>query len=194
MNEQLDPKLAAWTLAHGPAGGETVQLDEAQRYYNYVSSVVAFIVLFLFAYAISFVALYFLRRFFRRLKHEEGDDEDDIEFERRRGRLPFLLSTFIFAVSLMWLIVIIVTLPVQNQNDEHFNNWRSHRSVQRYWLFLIWMSVVALFVVAPFAFIYYEAEGFGRAYKGYAGSAARCTETWTVLLLLICLVRMNSFF
>jgi amino acid transporter len=197
--EQKDPVLTNvfwnwtnWTNAVSRSHSLTsvgLQKDEFQGYYDYVSSVSAFCIMFAVAYIISFGILYTLRNTFRQQKHDDEDDEEHLE-EYTRGRLPFFLSTYICAVALLWLFVICLTLALSRNNTDA--PALRLASIQRFWTLLVWMSIVALFVVTPFAFIYYEAEGFGRPNVGYAFS--RCTETWIVLLILICLVSSDGEF
>jgi hypothetical protein len=121
----------------------------------------------------------------------------------------FLLSTFVLSVAIMWLVLVLFTALVATPNlSLHWTfYWLTkelvqglsaafpfHRSRVRrsrkplplclradYWKHMVFLSSISLFIVAPFAFLYYEAEGFGPRSKGFS---ARFFETFVVLVLV----------
>ena len=103
--------------------------------------------------------------------------------ENEREFLTYSLATFVLAVGLVWLELLVLSVLASTSlhgvslNQTYAFSWCTHSLVSTLWLGTVWLSSISLFVLAPFGFLYYEAEGLG----GRKGFVSRVAETLLVL-------------
>ena len=88
------------------------------------------------------------------------DELDAQQYEHNRGFLSFSLSTFLLTIALLWLSLIPLTLALHSSLTTHWLlSWLTPHLVSSLWTLTTFLSTLCLFVVSPFAYLYYEAEG-----------------------------------
>ena len=91
----------------------------------------------------------------------QQDDLDAAQHEHNRGFLSFSLSTFVLTVALLWLSLLGLTLTLSTPTlaSHWLLTWLTTDLVTSLWTLVSLLTSLCLFVVAPFAYLYYEAEG-----------------------------------
>ena len=96
----------------------------------------------------------------RLLSNSTQEEIDAQQYEHNRGFLSFSLSTFLLTIALMWLSLIPLTLALHSSLTGHWLlSWLTPHLVSSLWTLTTALSTLCLFVVSPFAYLYYEAEG-----------------------------------
>eukprot|EP01083_Nonionella_stella_P004392 12695_1 len=154
-------------------------------YYTTVRESLLFFLFFTAAYSFSVVFLILLRFFKRRARGLDNsfDDEDD----HQSGFLPFLLCSFVVSNAVLWLFLVFMTAVVATKklNLHWALYWLTPKFVIAFYIPVMWMSTLSLFMVVPFAYFYYEAQGFGWR----KGVVARLLETSVVFALFAIMLR-----
>ena len=96
----------------------------------------------------------------RPLSSSHQEELDAQQYEHNRGFLSFSLSTFLLTIALLWLSLIPLTLALHSKLTNHYLlSWLTPHLVSSLWTLTTFLSTLSLFVVSPFAYLYYEAEG-----------------------------------
>ena len=96
----------------------------------------------------------------RLLSSSHQEELDAQQYEHNRGFLSFSLSTFLLTIALLWLSLIPLTLALHSSLTNHYLlSWLTPHLVSSLWTLITFLSTVSLFIVSPFAYLYYEAEG-----------------------------------
>ena len=95
------------------------------------------------------------------LSATQQDELDAAQDEHNRGFLSFSLSTFLLTVALLWLALLSLTLTYSTPRltSHWLLAWLTAELVSSLWTLVSILTSLSLFLVAPFAYLYYEAEG-----------------------------------
>ena len=127
----------------------------------------------------------------------QQDELDAQQREHNRGFLSFSLSTFLLTIALLWLSLVTLTLTLSTPSltSHWLLTWLTADLVSSLWTIVPLLTSLSLFLVAPFAYLYYEAEGLvlfplplfvtsrrlGAEEDETASFVPRCVETVVVL-------------
>ena len=96
----------------------------------------------------------------RLLSSSRQEEVDAQQYEHNRGFLSFSLSTFLLTIALLWLSLIPLTLALHSSLTSHWLlSWLTPHLVSSLWTLTTFLSTLSVFIVSPFAYLYYEAEG-----------------------------------
>ena len=128
-----------------------------------------------------------------------GAHDDFPDEENEREFLTYSLATFVVCVALVWIELLVLSVlasgtgsasaaasmahgavnagGLTSLNQLYLFSWCTKDLVTVLWTGTVWLSSVSLFILAPFAFLYFEAEGI----LGRRGTLSRVAETVCVL-------------
>ena len=91
----------------------------------------------------------------------QQDELEAAQDEHNRGFLSFSLSTFLLTIALLWLALLSLTLTLSTPRltSHWLLAWLTNELVTSLWTLVSILTSLSLFLIAPFAYLYYEAEG-----------------------------------